>query len=279
MKALADGIAEAIEAIEAHLDDDIDIDAVAAKACLSPFYFQRIFHALSGLTVGEYIRSRRLTLAAQELATGGAKVIDVALKYGDDSPDSFARAFARFHGVNPSAARAPGQRLNAVAPLKIKLTLEGGTMLEYKIVEKQPFTVMGVVRRFNSETSYAEIPEYWQEFLQSDASRTVMGMYGICLDMDGADFDYMIADGCPSPSDAPEGFVTRVIPAATWAVFPCRGALPKALQDVNTRIYSEWLPSSRSWRLAQNLSVEMYTPPTEDPDDNYCEIWIPVEKA
>ena len=279
MNGLQEGIADAIHFIEARLDGAIDLEAVAARACLSPFYFQRVFHALSGLTVGEYIRYRRLTLAAQELSSTDAKVIDVALKYGYDSPDSFARAFARFHGVTPSAARQSGARLNAVAPLKIKLTLEGGTMLEYKIVEKAQFTVMGVARRFNSETSYEEIPKYWQVFMASDAGKVVCGMYGICLDMDGADFDYMIADNYLPWKDVPEGFVTRIIPAGTWAVFPCRGALPKALQGVNTRIFSEWLPSSRSWKLAENLSVEMYTPPKDDPDDDYSEIWIPVKKA
>lgn len=122
------------------------------------------------------------------------KVIDVALKYGYDSPDSFARAFTRFHGVSPSEAREQGSKLNSFAPLKIKLTLEGGTMLEYKIVEKSQFTVMGRLRKFNSETSYGEIPQFWQEHIKSGESKVVCGMYGICMDSDGKNFDYLIAD-------------------------------------------------------------------------------------
>lgn len=278
MNGMIEGIADAIAYIEAHLDGDIDVKAAAARAHISPFYFQRVFHALCGMPVGEYVRCRRLTLAAQELASTDAKVIDVALKFGYDSPDSFARAFARFHGVSPSAARAPGCPLNAVAPLKIKLTLEGGTMLEYRIVEKEPFTVMGVLRRFNTETSYAEIPKFWAEHMQTELGKAVMGMFGICLDETDGDFDYLIADNYLPWNDVPEGCVTRAIPAATWAVFPCRGALPQALQDVNTRIWSEWLPSSRSWSLAHSMSVEMYGPPTENPEDYYCEIWIPVTR-
>ena len=281
MNRLYEGIMDAIDYIEAHLDGEIDLKAAAARAWISPFYFQRIFHALSGLTVGEYVRCRRLTLAAQELAATDEKVIDVALKYGYDSPDSFARAFTRFHGASPSAARAPGRRLNAVSPLRIKLTLEGGTMLEYNIVEKEPFTVIGVARRFNTETSYTEIPKFWNEHVNSELGKAVMGMYGICLDtpQDDGDFEYLIADNYLPWNEIPKGCVAKVIPAGTWAVFPCRGALPKALQDVNTRIWSEWLPSSRSWKLARNMSVEMYAPPAEKPEDSYQEIWIPVEKA
>ena len=190
MKDWIEGFQASIDFMEQNLTEPLAIETIAGRAAMSPFYYQRIFGALCGMTVGDYIRARRMTLAAQELAGSSAKVIDVAVKYGYDSPDSFARAFARFHGVTPSAARQSGARLNAVAPLKIKLTLEGGTMLEYKIVEKAQFTVMGVARRFNSETSYEEIPKYWQAFMASDAGKVVCGMYGICLDMDGADFDF-----------------------------------------------------------------------------------------
>ena len=274
-----EGITNAVSYIEENLDKELNIEDIAAKAYVSAFHFQRIFSVLCGFTVGEYIRCRRLTLAAQELASGEEKVIDIALKYGYDSPDSFARAFARFHGVPPSAAKQKGVRLNAFAPLKIKLTLEGGTMLEYKIVEKAQFTVMGRSRMFNSDTSYEEIPKFWSEHMQSGESKVVCGMYGICLDGDGKNFEYLIADNYIPWNEVPEGYVTKVIPAGTWAVFPCRGALPKALQDVNTKIWSEWLPSCKSYKLAGNYNIEMYTPVCEDPDDNYSEIWVPVEKV
>jgi len=274
-----EGIANAIAYIEDNLMDHIDINKIANKAYVSSFYFQKIFNVLCGFTVGEYIRNRRLTLAAQELCSTDIKVIDVALKYGYDSPDSFARAFTKFHGVNPSAARGRGSKLNSFAPLKIKLTLEGGTMLEYKIVEKAQFTVMGKSRKFNMETSYAEIPKFWKEHMESGEREVVCGMYGICMDSDGKNFDYFIADNYIPWDEIQEGYETKVIPAGTWAVFPCRGALPKALQDVNTKIWSEWLPSCKAYKLAGNYNIEMYTPPCENAEDSYNEIWIPVEKA
>lgn len=279
MKGWNEGITDAIAYIEENLTDDIDINKIAEKAYVSSFYFQKIFNVLCGFTVGEYIRNRRLSLAAQELCSTNIKVIDAALKYGYDSPDSFARAFTKFHGISPSAAKKPGCKLNSFAPLKIKLTLEGSTMLEYKIVEKSQFTVMGKSRKFNTETSYHEIPIFWKEHMKSGQSKVVCGMYGICMDINGNNFDYLIADNYIPWNDIPEGYETKVIPAGTWAIFPCHGALPKALQDVNSKIWSEWMPSCKAFKLAGNYNIEMYTPPCENPDNDYNEIWIPVEKV
>lgn len=279
MNGWNEGITSAIAYIEENLTDDIDINKIADKAYVSSFYFQKIFNVLCGFTVGEYIRNRRLTLAAQELCSTNIKVIDVALKYGYDSPDSFARAFTKFHGISPSSAREQGVKLNSFAPLKIKLTLEGGTLLEYRIVEKAQFTVMGKSRKFNTETSYGEIPKFWKEHMESEERKVVCGMYGICMDSDGDNFYYFIADNYIPWNEIPKGYETKVFSAGTWAIFPCHGALPKALQDVNTKIWSEWLPSCKAYKLAGNYNIEMYTPPCEIPEENYNEIWIPVEKV
>jgi len=273
-----EGIQRAIEYIEENLTEDLSIQEIAEKAYVSAFYFQRIFNTLCGFTVGEYVRNRRLSVAAQELSKADTKVIDVAIKYGYDSPDSFTRAFTKFHGISPSAAKCKGANLKSFARVKVKLILEGGTMLEYKIVEKAQFTVMGRVRSFDVDTSYDEIPKFWQEHSHSEDSKIVCGIYGICMDSHGKYFDYLIADNYLPWNEIPDGYETRVIPAGTWAVFPCKGKLPKSLQDVNTKIWSEWLPSCKEYKLAGNYNIELYTPPQENPDDYYCEIWIPVEK-
>ena len=279
MNGWSEGISRAIDYMEEHLTEDLDIQTIAGEACVSGFYFQKIFCALCGFTVGEYIRNRRLTLAAQELSSGKARVLDVALKYGYDSPDSFPRAFTRFHGVSPSAAREKGSQLRSFAPLKIKLTLEGGTMLEYRITEKAQFTVMGLTRQFNMDTSYQEIPRFWSEHMKSEQGAVVCGMYGICLGGNGKLFNYMIADNYLPWNEVPPHCETRVIPAGTWAVFPCRGPLPQTLQDVNTQIWSEWLPACKAYRLAGTYNIEMYGPRAEKPEDTYSEIWIPIEKV
>lgn len=278
MNGWTEDIQNAVKYIEEHLTEDIQVADIASAAYVSEFHFRRIFSVLCGFTIGEYIRNRRLTLAAQELSASDIKVIDAAVKYGYDSPDSFTKAFTRFHGISPSAAKEKGANLRSFAPLQIKLTLKGGTIMEYRIVEKAAFTVMGRSRRFSADTSYDEIPKFWDEHMKSGENEKICGMYGICLDGDGKNFDYLIADNYLPWNDIPEGYVTKVIPAGTWAVFPCRGALPKALQDVNTKIWSEWLPNCKDYKLAGNYNIEMYTPPCDDPDDYYSEIWVPVEK-
>ncbi len=151
-------------------------------------------------------------------------------------------------------------------------------MIEYKIVEKAQFTLVGIKRKFKSESSYAEIPKFWDEFMKKK-DQPIAGMYGLCEKTDDNEFDYCIADSYNPRYEIPRGYETKVIPAGTWAVFPCRGALPKALQDVNTKIWSEWLPSCKAYALAGDYDIEMYTEPGESPEDCYTEIWIPVRKA
>ena len=276
MNGWVEGFQESINYIEQNLADELDIKDIADKAALSPFYYQRIFGALCGMTVGEYIRARRMTLAAQELFGSDTKVIDVALKYGYDSPDSFAKAFQRFHGITPSQAREAGAGLRSFAPLHIRITLEGGKVLNYRITEKAPFTIVGFKRRFNAETSYQEIPKFWNEWMSD--MKGLKGMFGVCLDMDGKDFDYWIADLYAPWEDIPEGCETYQIPGSLWAQFRCKGPLPESLQSVNTQIWSEWLPSLKGYELAGNYSIEVYMPPADDPADTLSYIWVPLRK-
>ena len=142
------GMQRAINYVEDHITEDLDYDVIARQSYSTSYHFQRVFGLLCGYTLGEYIRSRRLTLAGGELAAGDAKVIDVALKYGYDNPDSFARAFTRFHGVTPSQARREGVKLNSFSRLSLKLSLEGGSIMEYRIEEKQELRLTGFKRRF-----------------------------------------------------------------------------------------------------------------------------------
>ena len=271
-----DGIQKAIDYIEQNLSETLDIEDIAGKAAISPFYFQRIFGALCGMTVGDYIRARRMTLAAQELVRTETKVIDAALKYGYDSPDSFTKAFLRFHGISPSKAREPGAPLRSLAPLHIKITLEGGSMLDYRIVEKAPFTIMGVKRPFNSDTSYEEIPKFWNEWLAQGEKRPVMGTFGVCIDMKGKDFDYWIADLYFPWEEIPAGCETRVIPGSLWAQFPCT---IKTLQDTNTKIWSEWMPALQGYELAGEYDIEVYLPPEEGSPDMKVYIWVPLKRV
>lgn len=271
------GIQEAIEYIEANLTQNIKVKDVAEKAYVSEFHFQRIFSALCGISIAEYIRNRRMSLAAKELVTKDVKVLDVALKYGYDSPDSFTRAFTKFHGITPSQAKESGVKLKDYAPVRIKLSLEGGTIMEFKIEEKASFTVMGRKRAFDTETSYQEIPKFWEEHFKDGGGKVVCGTYGLCIDSDGRFFDYLIADNYIPWKEIPEGYETRTLPAGLWAVFPCK---QKTLQDTNTRMWREWLPNCKKYKLGGNYNIELYGPPCqEDIGESYVELWLPIENA
>ena len=280
-----EGIGEAINYIEDNITEELTIENIAKRAFVSPFYFQKGFPMLCGFSVGEYIRQRRLTLAGSELVSTGEKIIDIALKYGYDSPDSFTKAFTRFHGITPTAVRKDGAMIKSFAPLKIKFSLEGGYIMDYKIVEKDSFTVMGVSRVFKYDSATTEIPQFWTEHYQTGKGKFVCGMYGISIDesMGLDEFEYLIADNYNPSIEIPSGFVTKIIPKHTWAIFACKGAMPKSLQDVHRKIFSEWLPNCKDYEIAAGYNIEMYTNLADYPQGNqdenyYSEIWIPVKK-
>lgn len=268
---MQEGIRTAIAYIEAHLTESLDVHDVAAQAYVSAFHFQRMFTAMCGMPLGEYIRHRRLTEAAQDLLQG-AKVIDTAMKYGYDSPDSFSRAFRRFHGLLPSQAGKPGVTLRTLAPMSISLIQEETSMREVHIERKETFTVFGYKRQFSSETSYQEIPKWWTEQMAKDSK--VMGMFGVCADCDGQLFDYMIADLYQPWQDVPEGCETYTVPGGLWAVFPCTLG---TLQDTNTYMWKDWLPNNREYRLGGSCDLEFYYEMNQqDPPASRVELWLPV---
>lgn len=271
-------IDNAMHYIEAHLTEELKIQDIAKQCYLSRFYFQRVFHALFGMSVGTYIRSRRLSRAGEDLIHSDDNIIDIAAKYCYGSPDSFRRAFFQFHGAAPSAVRKGKAMARSFPPMKSATIKETQDMLEYQIIEKDEFKIIGISKVFRNENAYQQIPQFWDTVL---AQYPLQGMYGICIDPEdkNAEFDYIIADEFSESGNIPEEYVVKTIPAATWAVFPCRGPLPDALQNINTKIWTHWLPACRDYKLATNITVEMYAPPADRPEDTYSEIWIPVVKV
>lgn len=281
----AEAISEAVRFMESHITEDITVNAVAEHVHISPFYFHRGFSMLCGFSVAEYIRSRRMSLAGEELMTGKATIMMLAVKYGYDSADSFSKAFYRFHGVLPQTARKEKRMLKNFAPMKLTISMKGGYLMDYKIVKKESFTVMGVEKEFSYDNAKQEVPAFWGEHFALGRGESVCGMFGINIDlqMGNEKFKYLIADIYDPCADIPQGFVVKTIPAFEWAVFACKGALPQALQDVNVKIFSEWLPALKEYEFAAGYCVEMYDAPDKYPkgtlDENYyAELWVPVKK-
>jgi AraC family transcriptional regulator len=277
---------ESITYIEDHLDREIDIDEVAAVACVSKFHYHRMFNMLTGFTTGEYIRNRRLTLAAQELSGSQSKVIDVALKYGYETPESFSKAFRRAHGVSPSQVKVQGIQLKAFPRLSFQIQLKGAEEMNYKIEERPSFKVIGngIHTSMANGENQKNITNFWIESHQNGSVKELerhmgdLGVLGVCMDFDheAEEITYLIAVE-KGESEVDKKYIEKEIPAATWAIFESIGAMPDAIQNVWDRIYSEWFPST-GYEQADGPQLEVY--PAEDAyaDDYRCQVWIPIKK-
>lgn len=214
-------------------------------------------------------------MAADALKTSKVKVVDLALRYGYETPESFQKAFFRFHGASPSAVRTGKAAQRSLSPLHLRIRITGGTMLDYRIEQAPTLYVLGQERRFRYADAFQKIPAFWSEYYA--AKPTVPGYIGLCLDEGGGqDFAYLI--GCFAEADAPcpDGYVKRELPPTAWAQFRATGPLPAALQQLNRRVYGEWLPSQKEYALSAGMNLEVYTEGDTQADDYVCYLWLPV---
>lgn len=277
---------EAVDYIEEHLEDPFDVARIAKVACSSSFHFQRMFHMLTGSTVVEYIRKRRLTLAARELAAKKAKVIDVAMKYGYETPESFTKAFKRMHGISPTAARLPGTSLKAFSRISFQFSLNGDRDMDYKIVEQEAFLVVGKALKVSNKDgeNLKKIPRFWMECNQDGVSQKLCDDFqaqeilGICMDIEHEkeQFTYMIAVKGGETYTGKE-YTVRKISASTWAVFTSVGSIPDAIQKVWEYIFQDWFPAT-GYEHADAPELEVYPPGYLSAADYQCEVWIPIIK-
>ena len=263
---------EALEMLEKSLTAEISLDDIARTACCTTFHFQRMFSYLADMPLSEYIRRRKMTKAAFDLQRG-AKVIDVALKYGYRSPTAFTRAFQSIHGITPSQAKAKGAPLKAFPPIRFQMTVKGVTALDYRMEAKGPLRIAGIYTPLEKdmEKNFQTVPAFWQKAAADNILpklTSIMEMpavLGISACQEEV-WKYWIGV-CTSKE--------LELPAATWAIFPGTGAMPKACQELEKRIFTEWLPNS-GYEYGKGADIEVYY--NADPADSVFEIWIPVVK-
>ncbi|WP_310605012.1 AraC family transcriptional regulator [Anaerosporobacter sp.] len=270
----------AIDYIEDNLDAEIEYEKVAKIALCSQYHFQRMFAFLIGVPLSEYIRRRRLTLAAFDLQNSKEKVIDIAMKYGYNSPDSFSRAFMAIHGVTPSKAREKGISLKAYPRVTFSLSIKGVIEMKYRIEQKDSFVVVGVKQRFSNIDGLGEnVGKMWSETPQetiAQISSLGNGLVGVYSGMyEDNTTDYYIAS--ITEKDCPKTLCNLEIQSLTWAVFEIIGPMPTAMAEVWGRIFSEWFPTS-GYEHAEAPEIEWYSNGDLSSSDYKSEIWIPVIK-
>ncbi|WP_406134373.1 GyrI-like domain-containing protein [Streptomyces zaomyceticus] len=292
---------QALDHLEARLDQEVDMADVARIAAVSEYHFRRLFSALAGMPLPVYVRRRRMTLAGAEVLAGELTLLDVAVRYGYGSGEAFARAFRSVHGIGPGEARRTGAVLTAQPRMSFRVVVEGSTAMRYRIVEKEPFRVVG--RKARVPLVHDGINAAAEAHLESLDTQAIVRMKqlsdrepaGILSAVvhltdsreDGAEVDYWIGaatgpeaaaeerDACDE-LDSPAVLDSLDVPAGTWAVFDNHGPYPSALQELWRDIFTHWFPSNPY--VSRPGPELLLTQPVESGTETDSQLWIPVER-
>ncbi|GAA1189039.1 AraC family transcriptional regulator [Streptomyces hebeiensis] len=280
---------EALEHVESHLDQRIEVTELARIAVTSEYHFRRIFSALAGISLSEYVRRRRLTVAGAEVLAGERTLLEIAVRYGYGSGEAFARAFRAMHGVGPGEARRAGAALNSQPRMSFRLVIEGSSSMRYRVVEKEQFHVVG--KKVRVPLVHEGMNPRIAEFIRGIDKETMRritalsdqepeGILGVSDDIDpsraeGTELDYYHA--VVTGSAGPEDLDALVVPAGTWAVFENSGPFPQALQYLWRDVYTQWFPSNpyQSRPGPEMLRTRL----SRDSAHADAELWIPVERT
>lgn len=272
----------AVNYIEENIKDPINLEVVSKIACCSTYHFQRMFAYMADIPLSEYIRRRRMSLAAVDLQNGNEKVIDISLKYGYDSPTAFNRAFRSVHGIAPSQAKEEGAILKAFPPISFQITIKGDHEMNYRIEKKEAFRIVGISRALETEIekNFAIVPQMWNAAaidgtiprLAAMMEGMPTGLLGVSSCNESDNWRYYIA--VASKQSIENDLEEYIVPSATWAIFSGEGT-NKSIQELEKRIVTEWLPTS-GYEYGNAPDIEVYLNP--DPQNAKYEVWIPVLK-
>lgn len=272
----------AINYIEENISGNIDLDEVSKIACCSTYHFQRMFSYIADVPLSEYIRRRRMSLAAVDLQSGNERVIDVSLKYGYDSPTAFNRAFKSVHGIAPSQVKEKGTIIKAYPPISFKITIKGDCEMNYRIEKKESFRIVGVSGALEKEIekNFEIVPKMWgTAAMNGTLSRLSamidgmpMGLLGVssCNESDNWKYYIAVASSRPIEDDLEE----YIVPSSMWAIFYGEGNA-QSIQVLEKRIVTEWLPTS-GYEYGNAPDIEVYL--NADIENAQYEVWIPVSK-
>ena len=289
-------IQQAICYMEEHICENISYAEVAKSVQMSSYNFHRTFSFIVGMTANEYMRKRRLTLAAKELQTTAISVIDAAYKYGYESPESFSKAFSRFHGSTPKQAKQKGTKLHLFNPLLIKIIVEGGSIMDYRIEHKESQKFIALVKAFPNEIinddNAHNIPDFWAECYEKDLIEPMKilrvkgkrDLFGLCSPVkDGENhFNYGIGIMLDEDTEISKlehftknGYLIWKTEPADYAVFKCFGSDGDCLAETWSKFFKEFIPQT-GYTQTEDTDYEIYF---EDGENGlFCELWIPVKQ-
>lgn len=286
---MLDRLNQAMEHIERHLDQSIDGAGLARIAATSEYHLRRMFSALAGMPLSEYIRRRRLTVAGAEVLAGGESLLEIAVRYGYGSGEAFARAFRAMHGVGPGEARRGGAALVSQPRLTFRLTIEGSSSMRYRVVDRPAFSVVGFKARVplvhvgpnQALIDFIRgIESGALERLEKLSDLEPQGIVAVCDDLDpsraeGTELDYYhgVITSAVAP---PEGAAVLPVPAGSWAVFTTSGPTPEAIQYLWRDVFTEWFPSN-PYRSRPGPEI-LRTRLSPDKAEADAELWLPVER-
>ncbi|MFT2015475.1 GyrI-like domain-containing protein [Streptomyces sp. 796.1] len=279
---------QALEHLESHLDQPVDVAELARIAVMSEYHFRRLFSALAGLSLSEYVRRRRLTVAGAEVLAGERTLLEIAIRYGYGSGEAFARAFRAVHGVGPGTARREGAALRSQPRISFRLVVEGSSSMEYRVVQKEAFRIVGKRARVplvheGMNPAIADFirgiaPEELDRF-SALADQEPAGVLGVSVNLDpsraeGTELDYY--HGVATSAAAPDDLDALEVPAGTWAVFASSGAFPQALQYLWRDVFTQWFPAN-PYQSRPGPEI-LRTRLSADATEADAELWIPVER-
>lgn len=280
-----------VELVEQHLTDDLDVAAVASGLGTTEYHLRRMFSSLAGMPLSEYLRRRRMTVAAAEVIDG-AELLDVAVRYGYGSAEAFARAFRSVHGVGPSDVRRDGGPLRTQPQLRFRLTVEGTTAMPTRITERPAFRLVGRAARVplvhqgvnpDIQAHIASLPASEHERLKGLSETEPVGLLQVSADVDpdytpGTELTYLHGVAVTETAPVPDDLDVIEVPEGTWAVFTTSGPHPEALQTAWAATATDWFPSN-PWRLRPGPSIVAVLERADDFSTATCELWLPVERG
>lgn len=281
-----------VDLVEEHLTEDFDVDAAAKTLGTTAYHLRRMFSSLAGMPLSEYVRRRRMTVAASDVVRGEDDLLSIAVRHGYGSSEAFGRAFRAVHGARPGEVRRDGGPLRAQPQLRFRLTVEGSTPMDTRIIDRPAFRLVGHATRVplihrgvnpRIQEHIAALPPEEHARLKALGITEPVGLLQVCDDLDpdgaeGSELTYLHGVAVGEGTQASDDLDAIEVPAGRWAVFRTAGPHPRALQEAWAATATEWFPSN-PWRLRPGPSIVAVLERAEDFSHATCELWLPVEPS